>query len=359
MSTNQNTNGAFSDSIQVILVGGVPNPIGGISNFMSRLIRSDVKLFTEIIDPYPSDDKEVLPIAHKILKTRFLGLFFECMRMNGRHVLFNFSTWRSLLFFVFLPKKNNHWALILYHGKIHFSGWALILRPFVRYALSKFDVVGYVSSEQGDFYKKYASDRVVKLPLKFYIECDKSQLNNVKSDLPKVISDWRAEGLRLYVVSGYPTKIYQHQRVISAIKKVNVNGRNVALALFLYGKDDDGLMPLIRKDIEGRDDIYMFWAQSESNFMRVLAVADGYIRMNTIDSFGVAIADAINLGVPVLATNVCPRYSGAICIDPADDNSLLNFLNGIDIDKSIDNQMINHSLSVHEFIREFINLGAL
>ncbi len=359
MTTAPSLNEKFPNATQVVLVGGLPNPIGGISNFMSRLIRSDTALFSEILDPYPSGNKEVSPIPHKILKTRFFGLFYECMRMDGRHILFNFSTWRSLLLFVFLPKKSNRWGLILFHGKIHFSGLALIMKPLVSYALSKFDAVGYVSSEQADFYKSYASSSVAQIPLRFYIECDKSQLTNSESDLPKIINDWKMEGRRLYIVSGYPTKIYQHQRVIDAIKKVNENSGDVALALFLYGKDDDGLMSQIRSDIEGRDDICMFWAQSELNFMKVLAVADGYIRMNTIDSFGVAIADAINLGVPVLATNVCPRYSGAICIDPDDDDSLLKFINGISIEKSNDNEILSQSLSIHEFIRKFINLEAL
>jgi hypothetical protein len=49
------------------------------------------------------------------------------------------------------------------------------------------------------------------------------------------------------------------------------------------------------------------------------------------DSFGIAVADAVNYGVPVLASDVCPRYQGAetfrITTYESFENALIDSLN--------------------------------
>jgi hypothetical protein len=48
--------------------------------------------------------------------------------------------------------------------------------------------------------------------------------------------------------------------------------------------------------------------------------------MNTADSFGIAVADAVGFGTPTIASNVCERYRGAKTIQSNDFEGLKNYL---------------------------------
>ena len=50
---------------------------------------------------------------------------------------------------------------------------------------------------------------------------------------------------------------------------------------------------------------------SQIDFLALLANSDLYIRPNFIDSYGIAVADAISFSVPAIASDVCERASGS------------------------------------------------
>jgi Glycosyl transferases group 1 len=338
---------------KVTLIGGVPEPIGGITNFLFRLIQSKPSKFLKIIDPYVGAVKQSVPIPHIRLRIGILGLLLESFRISNESVIFNFSSWRSLIFLAILPRRSNHWSLILYHGKMKKSIWQILLKPILKIALNKFSTVGVLSDEQFDFYEKYGGKELAKIPLSFYLPCKSPVLTDDLSLVLNRILNWKLEGVRVFLSSGYPTLIYQHEKIIDSFKRLQ--GEKIALALFLYGEDSDGILNRIKKNIVGVDNIFIYWAQPESVFMAALSMANGYIRMNTVDSFGVAVADAVNLGVPVIATNVCPRYPGAICISPDDDESLRDFILGRPIEGEVNPTSSRVSYDIYQFIDLFLD----
>ncbi|MGV8261144.1 hypothetical protein, partial [Pseudomonas aeruginosa] len=81
--------------------------------------------------------------------------------------------------------------------------------------------------------------------------------------------------------------------------------------------------------------VKIFWNCSQTTFNHALSRASVYLRPTSKDSFGVAVADAVELGVPGVASDVCKRYPGA-GLFPVDDFSAFCetvdcILNGTDI----------------------------
>ena len=68
-----------------IVVGGIPNPIGGVTSFISRLV--DNNLVSEIIDIYPSSNKS--------LSRYFTGEFTQLSGFLAFYIYFckNFKKW--------------------------------------------------------------------------------------------------------------------------------------------------------------------------------------------------------------------------------------------------------------------------
>lgn len=63
------------------------------------------------------------------------------------------------------------------------------------------------------------------------------------------------------------------------------------------------------------DNIFVIYGQSMVEF---LASADLFLRLNRDDAYGVSIKEAMDLGVPALASNVCVRPKGCILFDVSD-----------------------------------------
>ena len=44
---------------ETIIIGGIPNPIGGVTTFLSRLIKAYSQYVVMLLDLYPSEDKKI------------------------------------------------------------------------------------------------------------------------------------------------------------------------------------------------------------------------------------------------------------------------------------------------------------
>ncbi len=67
-------------------------------------------------------------------------------------------------------------------------------------------------------------------------------------------------------------------------------------------------------------------------FFYLVRSSDLFIRANRIDTYGMVVGDSIELGTPVIASDVCPRHSGAI---------LFTSNNILDLTEKIKNTLLN------------------
>jgi hypothetical protein len=286
----------------VILVGGFPKPVGGATTFVRRLSASD-KRVEEVVDMFFGEEKEI-PAGYagkyRALQSKWRGfayLFFKMKEWGDKYVHFNFSELKSLAFFVLLPKKNTKWVLMLHHGVLESA-----LPDFlVDHVLRKFDHIVCVNGAHYTFYRLHgvSSERLIRASS--YVQPMQSKPD--KAFQQEVDSYFSAKPT--LVASGYPSTTYNLDWCMRF-----VGGREeYQLALFVYG--DGSEKREIQKQEHKFKNIRVYWDQNEENFNYALSKAKCYIRPNWRDSFGIAVADAVNCGVQVLASDVCPRYPGA------------------------------------------------
>ncbi|NUG02908.1 hypothetical protein HUN26_18845, partial [Acinetobacter oleivorans] len=102
---------------QTIIIGGIPNPIGGVTTFLSRLIKAYSQYVVMLLDLYPSEDKRIpknFSGHYKLAKNKIIAfflVFLAQLKYRNKNFFFNFSSGNSLVFFIFLPKINNEWSL--------------------------------------------------------------------------------------------------------------------------------------------------------------------------------------------------------------------------------------------------------
>lgn len=298
-----------------IIVGGLPSPIGGVTTFLRRMMHWDADQIDLFIDFYPGEKHDLPKEASD--KTVFLHskwsmffwIFWHAKRTRNRFVLFNFSTARALLALALLRKPATaKWKLILHHGTMATSG--AIFTRLARRALAKMDFIYALSDHQVQFFLSMGvSPAKIQKAISYYPPVPIDDNPTALASLSAI----RASHSTVLVMSGYPTDIYNFQIAIDQV--VSGARPRTSLVIFLYGQGDlrEPIVALGR----AHADITVFEDMPESFFNTFLKNADGLLRLNKVDSFGIAVADAVSFGVPVVATDVCQRYLGARLINLA------------------------------------------
>jgi len=298
-------------SRHVLVVGGLPEPIGGVTSFIYRL--ADNNKVTTIADLYPSK-KKVTPLNfegqvfyYKGLLSFLCSLIFSSKISEGiTDIHFNFSKTRSLIIFL-IPflKKSLRFHLTLHHGSLKRSYPEFMFR----YIFSKIDVIYSLSESQHSFYKIYVLADYEKLKMSTsYVPVPPPSLNLRIKEIDDFIDD-----KKFSIISGYCSRIYNHDWVVRLFNEVELNQK---LVIFLYGFIDEKYLELIQALSENNARINFFFNVPQDIFGFYLSKASFYLRPNSTDSFGIAVADAVNYGVTVLASDVCKRYSGTFLFKP-------------------------------------------
>jgi glycosyltransferase involved in cell wall biosynthesis len=290
---------------RTIIVGGLPQPIGGVTTFLRRLLMINLGKVVAFVDLYPSADKKVPAsfmgtyYAASSKLAAWLNLFLALSKFRSNCVFFfNFSRLRSICVFAFLPKfKGVQWELMLHHGELatRLPHW------FVARVLRRFDKIYAIGQNQHSAYVSYGL-KTVHMASSYVppvIEYD-----GVSSLVKKSVESVMAAGRRLIVASGFPRELYRHDIAMRLCE----HGNDRALMLFLYG---DGELKNYFKELN-TSNIIVFWDTPENDFNYALSCASLYVRPTSKDSFGIACADAVSFGVPVVASDVCTRARGVV-----------------------------------------------
>lgn len=298
---------------RVLVVGGVPNPIGGVTNFIYRLLENNK--VAKVVDLYPSTIK-VVPRSYKgeVFFFRSYVHFFICFLFSKRFhdnidlIHFNFSTPSALPFIFLLPKRRRVFALMLHHGELTSPYPEFLTSLF----LKKFDKLFCLSSSHLLFYAQYAGkDKCVRATS--YLPASRSGFEDVDCDVKDAVEKLKNHA-GFCVISGYCDVIYNHHWVVDLFMTYE-NRRG--LIVFLYGDFDAEYYALLKAKAKGSSRIVFFVNKDAASFNFAISCADFYLRPTIRDSFGIAVADAISLGVKVLASDVCDRYPGAYLFTPS------------------------------------------
>ena len=300
----------------ITIVGGLPEPIGGVTTFIMRLAfalgvcsRTDV----EILDLYPKTKKVAVPprVRHLIGPSmRLLKYLWLARNVYGKETVhFNFSTPRALPLLLLIPKGDSRWILTLHHGNL-----STYDSPFTRFLWSllarRLDQIVALSQLQCRYYigHNVPTDKV--LLGGSYVK-PSSSLDAPTDEIIATVEYLRSSYQQIVFASGYPTHAYNHRELINAFDRV-ARGRNVCLVLCLYGPDGDGILSTIRAEAKlASAHIHLIGQLDEGSFNYLLKNSDVYVRANSIDSCGIAMVDAISFGIRVVASDVCKRPKAA------------------------------------------------
>ena len=291
-------------SKNVYIVGPIPKPMGGVSTYIYRLVNFFPEFFSGVIDIYSSISKESIPIKHMISPFENRGLSFIWLLMKtpkskDDFIHFNFSSASALLNFAFLIKGRANWALMLHNGHLNLNR-SILVDIIVKKSISKIDRFYYINENQYLFYKDNLGVKNDKL---FKLDSYVPPLNLSDSDGCKVKIK---EGYnKVALANGYFKPLYNFEFIIEACKVFH----NVLFLIVVYGDSDLDYEKKIKshnlKNLQIIDEL------SQIDFLALLASSDLYIRPNFIDSYGIAVADAISFSVPAIASDVCERASGS------------------------------------------------
>ena len=303
-----------------IIIGGIPRPAGGVTSFIRRLLIRDHKKILFVIDLYFGRKESIGSlIDHKVRKfgSRWLlfpWLLYGFFRYQKNPFFFNFSTTRSIIIFSLMLKPHGaDWRLMLHHGNLLMPNNKVGL-VVLKKALSKFNVIYALSSSQEMYYKIVTGPYTTSIRrTKSYVPVITERINDNAIEMACQLKNKHG---KIFVMSGYPVEIYNYDKVLPVFSD-QLRVLEGCLVIFIYGKG--GLRKELRHASQFSPNIYLFEDQNEHYFNSFLRNVDCLLRLTSTDSFGICVADAISMGVQVLASDVSERFPGAYLVDINDE----------------------------------------
>jgi len=291
--------------MKLIIVGGIPEPIGGVTTYLRRLLHRDSDQIETFLDFYPGKKEpvradcqnKVVQLAGKLALLKWL--WTRQTAQAGRMVFFNFSTPRALLMTLFAPKVNDaRWSLMLHHGNL-IAGGAL-LRMVVRLSLTRFDEVKSLSESQTAFYRAMQVPLVRIVAGSSYCEpADHVDDPDATIELTRIRDTYR----KVAVMSGFPKPLYNFELGIEAVSALERD--DYALCLFIYGPGE--LRERLKHLAAEHPWLFVFDSRRERYFNTFLRQCDLLMRLTETDSFGISVWDADYWGRRIVASDVCRR----------------------------------------------------
>jgi glycosyltransferase involved in cell wall biosynthesis len=299
----------------ITIVGGVPEPGGGVTNFIYRVARHFPRRVRVILDLYPHTRKRKPPgvqidMRPKSFALGMAWLWWKLAVDESRTVYFNFSSSRFLLLAWCFPKRTGvKWLLTLHHGLLGLPNGS-VARVLIRWSLRRYDAVGYIGENQRDFFAAcgVCADRLEEIVtyLPYVGEADERPDPHVL----KAMSALRGRYRKLVLASGYPAGLYRYDWTLEYLKS-QPHDAGVGVVICVYGQDRDGVLPKLRERVAGSANVRLFEELDAATFQAVLNQCDIYVRPTAVDSYGVAVAEAVDAGLQVIASDACKRRAGA------------------------------------------------
>lgn len=284
-----------------------PEPSGGVSTFVERLVRSGRVPVAGVIDPY-AGRKNTIPATHITpaapgTKER-LRITAQLLRFRRSPLLINASRPRGAIALApFLVARRAPTFLILHHGELRISG--SFGPAALRLALSQYTRIGCLSEAQREF---YLAHRVPPSRLRLidpYFPPISESVDENAEPLATVLS-WLREGEGPVVLSsGYAQEYYHHDWVLDAMEGGELP-KGVRYLICCYGPATLLLKQLANRTIRIKN-AEVAYGLGPNEFHYLLRRAHVYVRPTDIDSFGIAAWDAAAEGLKVVASNASRR----------------------------------------------------
>lgn len=312
---------------RVLLIGGLPRPSGGVTVFLGRLVNQighDVDF--HVLDIHAGEKEPTLAKTLKVAPRnpwlRALWMVWKICTFRGDIVHFNYSGCHALVALALLPKLGRRFFVTLHNGSQisileKLPDWKISL---VQRGAKKINIAFSLCDDHAQLYRR--------------LQVEEDRLIHTKSQIPAgnvepSFVDERHANLRkrfkhLVISSGHVNRTYNFEFLV---RYVNEHA-DCAGMLFFYGEHiDEVYLAELRALMRDQERFAIYFHQSEATFLGAMATSDAYLRPTHVDSWGIAVADAVAMGIPAVASDVCERASGSIKCISVDYISFARILN--------------------------------
>lgn len=312
--------------LDVVLVGPYPPPFGGISAHMARVTEAIQAegMTVGVLNHFCSRDDD--PVILGNLRRNPLRYWHALRSIEARVVHYHHSRWSTLLAAALALRRSSSYTI----ATIHSSGenFASLLRSPIpgvalatRRALNTFDVLIAVSVEAEQVLRPVVDQPPRVIPAYVSVGSDHLILSPeaaafLRRGVNLLVAAWRLS------VDRSGRTIYGLETAIDSFKALAPARPDLHLAVFLAAaprsrREADRLGRLLERvhDSNVRSRIGVFCGEPLTPALRMAAL---YLRPTLTDGDAVSIREAIDAGVPVLASDVVVRPPGVstLPLDP-------------------------------------------
>jgi glycosyltransferase involved in cell wall biosynthesis len=330
---------------RILIVGRYPPPTGGNTVHIQRLaqrLHSDGHHVT-VVDLYAierSSVSEAFPILSRWQGGMGVATLLRKLGVaaTGSIAHLHISA-GSNFYLVGLPLlwvfRSAHKRVLTIHSGSwvkEFQGLSPLMRRLAVEVLSHFDDLICVNEEQRRVLTtSLVGARTHVIPA--YLPC----IPSPDTPLVETVAEIREDVEYLIVASGYETPVYGYETLIRGLALAQERlGRRTGLVIATYGTRDpeywraiEQLFNQIPVPIVHTRDL------CPEEFVRVIAVADMYVRPTTTDGDAVALREAASAGLQILASDATTRPAGTALFRTKDVEDLAKLIVTAVLDSSV------------------------
>lgn len=291
---------------RVIIWGSLPNPFGGVSVHVLRLIEA-LKEFNNVELVNFSSER---PIIERPNIRSSKGIFKEFVSvLLKKKILIHLHTNRLIVLYLFSLFKREQFIVTLHNKR--FLKFRMIERNIFIYSLKKAYCVFSNDVEVQSFLKEY-NIQIINAPA-FLPPCD---IEYQKGVINEAFLSFRKRYPLVFSMSVFGFNYleeddYGIKSLLYLMQEIENKDWGICLCVSQPNKRD--LAVFQKQLISSRlDDRVLFLINEITNGSVIWKQSDGFLRLNNTDIEGLSVKEALILNTPVLASNICSRPQDAI-----------------------------------------------
>lgn len=300
----------------IAIFGPYPPPLGGISTHIQRMesYLQQENIDYVIYDHYSTKKENVIPTYKNPL--RYLRFLF-----NRKHSVFHFhhAFFSEYIFYYLFGLFNKTPFIISIHGESFFK-YSRLQQKIALYCLkrTKYSKLISVSKKHNEYLNK---NGISSIFLPAYVP--PYEVNFQKIDFP--------DNRKVFVFSVWKLTPKLAEEVYNIPLVFNFLSRNKKeyLMLFLIGSEEHSDKKYLESQLRKyniSDDVLILY---NKNLIDYLQNGEFLLRANSVDGYGVSLQEALDIGVPAIASDVCERPKGTLLFADNDLDDLTEKINSI------------------------------
>lgn len=318
--------------MKVLFIGSYPPPYGGVTIHIKRLTEFLLNLDNNIIilDIVNRDFKKlgrnVYQIPLRIKHVKPIIQSFLTADIVHIHTSGYGKYWRETLLII-LSKLSDNKVVITIHGGFfpeYVSKSSVASIYCLKFCFKYSNKIVFVNDLQKNAVKKYISPKEINKfeVIPAYLPVGKS--NRTNNDLIRDVVE-NGNKFSNVLMMGNWLELYGFDVFISAVKKLIDHGVNIKAYILVHISSEPDLN--YKKEIESlieslnlRDNVNII--PETDDISSVYRAIDLFVRPTHTDGDSMSVREALSVGVPVIASDVCERPNGVVLFRDKDPDDL-------------------------------------